>query len=218
MTAGEAAANESERARIKAHALREQADRLENHALQYEKGRVGELEVAETLDRLSVAGFARIDDVRWPGTTRANIDHLIFGPTGFFVVDAKNWSGKVWVNRGTLWNGRYGKTRETDKVTTMASQLQAHLGPSVGICAPVLCLAGQPDIAPTRCGQTTVVGLSHLNRWIFDQREIWPMDHVLALALWLPSVLSPASGVGPVAVRGIQPTSARLRRWTDAWI
>jgi hypothetical protein len=50
--------------------------------------------------RLESVGYRVIDDIRWPGTTKANIDHVINGPTGMFVVDAKNWTGKIAVKAG----------------------------------------------------------------------------------------------------------------------
>ena len=39
-------------------------------------------------------GFAVLHDRRIPGT-RANIDHIVVSPAGVFVVDTKNWSGRV---------------------------------------------------------------------------------------------------------------------------
>ncbi len=200
VSAGAAAASESERAKRKAEALRDQAARLETYAAKCEQGEAGEREVARTLDALSSAGFARIDDVRWPGTSRANLDHLVFGPAGFLVVDAKNWSGQVVVRRGVLRQGGYSRARETDKVARMAADLSAHLGPSVGSCRPVLCLVGQVEQPPTLCGSTIVIGLQKINRWLFESPVIWPASHVDALATWLPSVLESASSADPVKV------------------
>ena len=43
----------------------------------------------------------------WPGRRFANIDHVVVGPGGVFVIDSKNWSGDVRVVEGTLrQNGR----------------------------------------------------------------------------------------------------------------
>ena len=47
-----------------------------------------------------------LHDRRVPGSP-ANIDHLVIGPTGVFVVDAKNFSHQLSLNKGTLWTGRY---------------------------------------------------------------------------------------------------------------
>ena len=39
-------------------------------------------------------GFAVLHDRCIPGT-RANIDHIVISPAGVFVIDTKNWSGRV---------------------------------------------------------------------------------------------------------------------------
>ena len=207
MTAGAAAASESERARSKAQQYRERAERLERRAEVFDRGQAGELRVAQTLDLLLPAGYARLDDVRWPGTTKANIDHVVFGPGGMFVVDAKNWTGDVVVRAGVLRQNGYRRTRETDKVLRMTADLQAHLGASVGQCQPVLCLVGQPTTRPTLAEGVTVVGIGELGRWLFTRPEIWPASHVAALAAWLPHVLTTATDGRPARVLGPTTTS-----------
>lgn len=55
-------------------------------------GAEGERRVAEVLT--GVGGIAVLHDRRIPGS-RANIDHLVVGPAGVFVVDAKKHQGRV---------------------------------------------------------------------------------------------------------------------------
>jgi len=44
---------------------------------------------------------------RWPGRRFANVDHVVVGPAGVFVIDSKNWSGSITVRAGVLrQNGR----------------------------------------------------------------------------------------------------------------
>jgi hypothetical protein len=201
MAAGSAAQSESERSRERAEDLRRRAARLDRRAEAFEQGRVGELVVSAALSRLIPAGYALIDDVRWPGTQKANIDHLVYGPSGMFVVDAKNWSGNVTVKAGVLRQNGNGRTRETDKVAEMTAQLQTALGASVGALTPILCLVGQPNVTADICGRTVVVGTDGLAAWIFNRREIWPAQHVSALTAWLPHVLQPASaGTGRIEI------------------
>jgi Nuclease-related domain len=208
VAAGSAAQSESERSRQRANDLRRQADRLDQRADAFEKGRVGELAISAALARLVPAGYALIDDVRWPGTQKANVDHVVYGPAGMFVVDAKNWTGTVEVRAGVLRQNGYRRTRETDKAASMAASVQAFLGPSVGAVNPVLCLVGQPLTPAQMCGATLVVGADGLAPWIFRQREIWPAYHVAALTAWLPAVLQPASPGSPSVVIATSPTSA----------
>ncbi len=48
-----------------------------------------------------------LHDVHWPGRQFANIDHIVVGPSGVFVIDSKNWEGQVDVRQGVFrHNGR----------------------------------------------------------------------------------------------------------------
>lgn len=58
------------------------------------KGASGERHVATCLGRVLGKDVALVHDRRIPGT-RANIDHIAIGPTGVYVLDAKNVSGRV---------------------------------------------------------------------------------------------------------------------------
>lgn len=70
----------------------------------------GERQVCAELSRLAPSGFEHLDDLRWRADldSRVNLDHLVVGPTGVYVVDAKNWAGRIEV-RGNhvLQDGRY---------------------------------------------------------------------------------------------------------------
>ena len=95
-------AAESARAKAKRH--REIADR-------YGRGADGEEATAQALAPLAAQGWVVLHDVAWPGRRLANIDHVAVGPPGVFVIDSKNWSGRVAVERGLLrQNGRVRTT------------------------------------------------------------------------------------------------------------
>lgn len=58
------------------------------------KGASGEIRLANRLDR-DLDGTATVLHDRKVPKTRGNIDHLVVAPTGIWIVDAKNYSGKV---------------------------------------------------------------------------------------------------------------------------
>ena len=87
MKAGESARQEARRAR-------ERADRLARRAEMFEKGAAGETRTAEALAALGPE-WVVLHDQRWPGRRLANIDHVVIGPGGIFVIDSKNWSGDL---------------------------------------------------------------------------------------------------------------------------
>src|SRR6476469_10354007 len=96
-----------ESAREIARRRREKAERLTRVADAYEKGAEGERQTANALAMLPAAGWFVLHDVRWPGKRFANIDHVVIGPGGVFVIDSKAWSGRVEVRHDVLrQNGR----------------------------------------------------------------------------------------------------------------
>ena len=65
------------------------------HETAFRRGAAGEAAVAESLERRVEGGSAiLLHDRRMP-RGRGNIDHLAVAPAGVFVIDAKDWSGKV---------------------------------------------------------------------------------------------------------------------------
>jgi hypothetical protein len=57
-------------------------------------GARGEEAVGRNLEALRAEGIAVLHDRRIPGS-KANIDHIVISPAGVFVVDPKNYRGKV---------------------------------------------------------------------------------------------------------------------------
>src|SRR5688500_611754 len=95
-----------ESARERAERTREKAERLERGGDSWERGAEGESATARVLAALP-PDWVVLHDLRWPGRRFANIDHLVIGPGGVFVVDSKNWTGRVAVDGGVLrQNGR----------------------------------------------------------------------------------------------------------------
>ena len=65
--------------------------RMERVRLNFRKGATGEARIAWILEALPDA-YQVIHDIPTPF---GNIDHVVIGPSGVFVVDAKNWKGVV---------------------------------------------------------------------------------------------------------------------------
>ncbi len=60
----------------------------------WRRGYEGERVVGELLESALPDTFHVFNDVHFPGRT-ANIDHIVIGPSGIFVLDTKNWRGNV---------------------------------------------------------------------------------------------------------------------------
>lgn len=89
----------------------------------WQRGYEGERVVGELLESSLPDTFHVFNDVHFPGRT-ANIDHIVIGPSGIFVLDTKNW-------RGTVSLSDDGKTLfingEPDKNNTVNVALSAAL-------------------------------------------------------------------------------------------
>ena len=120
-------------------------------------GAEGERLVAATLETLAPYGWTALHDLHWPGRPLANIDHIAIGPGGVVVIDAKNWSGHVAVESGTLRQNGYRRDREVEGAAQAAQAVAALFQPQhrQGVHA-VICLAGQ-DQTPTVCEPGVVV-------------------------------------------------------------
>lgn len=70
----------------------------------WRKGAAGERRTARMLRPLARRGYTVLHDRALP-YGRANVDHLVIGPTGIFVVDTKNWDKRKRVTR----RGRRGQ-------------------------------------------------------------------------------------------------------------
>lgn len=68
-------------------------DQLDAERIKWQRGDQGETAVGKILAELSDA-FEVINDLKVPGQN-ANLDHVVVGPTGVFILDAKNCRGLV---------------------------------------------------------------------------------------------------------------------------
>jgi hypothetical protein len=76
-------------------------------AVAWRRGAAGERRTARLLAVLERQGWAVLHDLAVPGS-RANIDHLVIGPGGVFVIDSKHYRGRLELDwSGRLWHGRY---------------------------------------------------------------------------------------------------------------
>jgi hypothetical protein len=73
----------------------------------WRRGAVGERRTARLWARLERQGWAVLHDLAVPGS-RANLDHLVIGHGGVFVIDSKQHRGRLQLDpTGRLWHDRY---------------------------------------------------------------------------------------------------------------
>jgi len=90
MAGGSSAALQAEAAQGLAAELRRRADDYERMVENYAAA-ASERRLEQTLSPLRNQGFHVLANRKWPGSTKAQVDFLLVGPSGVFIVDAKSW-------------------------------------------------------------------------------------------------------------------------------
>jgi hypothetical protein len=113
--------------------------RPSEQARTWQRGAQGERRTARLLDRLTRDGSVVFHDLAMPGSD-ANVDHLVIGPTGLFVIDSKQWTGSVHQSAdGVAWHNHYCLDRTLETVRWEAETFGQLLGTRVGA---LLCVHG----------------------------------------------------------------------------
>jgi hypothetical protein len=187
MAAGDGAAEQSRLAAERVARLKRQLDQAERDTKSWDAGAVGERIVADRLSQLIPHGWYVLHDVHWPGRPKANLDHVLVGPGGIVVVDAKNWTGEVRVSAGVLWQGRYSRTQSVEGALAQCAAVASVLAPPHRrLVRPLICMAAQPDLFGVTSSDVAVAGV----------------DRVVAAVTALPAVMDQQTVVGLYAHLG----------------
>jgi hypothetical protein len=161
------------------------------HIERWGAGAEGERRTARTLRPLLRSGWHVVHDLDWPGA--GNVDHLVVGPGGVFVLDSKAWSGVVSVddagatitprdNPDAAWTARGQRGRQARAGTAVARALASRSGLAVPQPEPVVVVwARFPQRAECAGGVTYVEG-EHLADWLLSQPQRLHGDQVAQLA------------------------------------
>ncbi len=113
--------------------------RPSEQARTWQRGAHGERHTARLLDRLTRDGFIVFHDLAVPGSP-ANVDHLVIGPTGVFVIDSKQWTGSVHQGAdGLAWHNHYRLDRTLETVRWEAQVIGRLLGTRI---SALVCVHG----------------------------------------------------------------------------
>jgi hypothetical protein len=154
-------------------------------------GAVGEEMTAAALAALPAGAFVVLHDRRKP-RSRANIDHLVVGPTGVWVVETKNYGGSLAVRDGDLWIGGRRKTAFIDQVKSQAGAVSTALG---GVpVLPIICVhrADFPLLGRAELRGVRIVGSHGLVEAISTAPIVLRPDEVTSLSRLADERLAPA--------------------------
>jgi hypothetical protein len=145
-------------------------------AVAWRRGAAGERRTARLLAPLEWHGWAVLHDLAVPGS-RANLDHLVIGPGGVFVIDSKQYRGRLRLDpTGRLWHGRYPLAPTLRAVGFEADQA-AQVLPDPGVAVvPIVAVHG----AQVPWGKVVMSGV-----------PVVPAKRLPSMLRKLPAVLRP---------------------------
>lgn len=205
MGAGDGAAEQSRLAAERVARLKRQLDQAERATKAWDAGAAGERVVADKLSELVPRGWYVLHDVHWPGRPKANLDHVLVGPGGVVVVDAKNWTGEVRVSSGVLWQGRYARTQAVEGALAQCAAVASVLAPPHRrLVRPLICMAAQPDLFGVTNSDVAVAGARRVVGAIESLPPVLDQQTVVGLYAHLGQQLTHEQEPGITAFRGVQ--------------
>lgn len=126
MAAGGSAGLEAERQLARATALEAEALLARERAENFMAASVSERRTAQALAPLTAHGYHLVADRQWPGSRTAQVDLIVVGPSGVFIVDSKFWR-EVEVIMGHIYRGDADVTDEFDGLAELAWKTEAAL-------------------------------------------------------------------------------------------
>jgi hypothetical protein len=164
--------------------------RPSERARTWQRGAIGERHTALLLDRLTRDGFVVFHDLAVPDSP-ANVDHLVIGPTGLFVIDTKQWTGSVHQGAdGLVWHNHYRLDCTLETVRWEAQQVSRVLGSRA---AALLCVHGAHVQGGGLHAQGVVIVPAYLLRSALGQDRVLSHADVGVLATTARLRLRPAT-------------------------
>ncbi|MFJ6568842.1 UvrD-helicase domain-containing protein [Streptomyces sp. NPDC091292] len=194
-SAGGSASRRAQEARRQERLLREQWQAARQRARRWEAASEGERSVAAQLLVLTARGWRLLVDRRWPGTRAANVDMLLVGPGGVFVLDVKNWRSAPDASDGTLRSGGERRDAHVTKllaVTKAAESAVASLGMSPVAVQPLMVFAGHR--VDTALGRVRLLGEREAGPALLSERHRLRAASVRAIADHLERVFPEYEG------------------------
>jgi hypothetical protein len=156
----------------------------------WQRGAAGERRTARLLDRLTRDGYVAFHDLAIPGSP-ANVDHLVIGPTGVFVIDSKQWTGSVQQGAdGLVWHNHYRLDRTLETVRWEADTIGRLLSTRIH---PLLCVHDAQVHGGGLDAQGVAIVPAHLLRSALGYDRVLSDADVQHLATTAWSSLRPAA-------------------------
>ncbi|MDQ2882826.1 MAG: AAA family ATPase [Actinomycetota bacterium] len=211
--AGGSAAREARAAADRVRSLEAELRRETRRCSGFAVAAMSEPRTAAALEPLESRGWRVLHDRRWPGSTRANVDHVAVGPGGVAVIDSKHWSGPISVIAGRLRCDEEDRQEAVENLlalSTVVEELLAEVGGSPPVESPtsVLPLVGmsplhvlpvlaftehdRADVSSARIGRVQLTAVRQLPALLAAQPRVLAAKQVAMVASHLERLMPPA--------------------------
>ncbi|MHA6695293.1 nuclease-related domain-containing DEAD/DEAH box helicase [Homoserinimonas sp. A520] len=153
MSAGSSAAQQAQRLSALAQSYRLEAERATADSGRFAAAAIAERRLAKRLSPLTAHGYYLLPDRQWPGSKNAQLDLIVVGPSGVWIVDSKHWNDFE-VAAGHMFRGQADVTDEVLRLADVANTAEeafVAVGLAPGEVRPILVMA-------TRKGRLGEVG------------------------------------------------------------
>jgi hypothetical protein len=140
--------------------------------------------IVDALNSLG-AGWERIDDIKWPGYEFANVDHVVVGPAGVFVIDVQPGKGVFDLDHAAaLRRDARSPKPAVEDVVSAAHAVGSLLGMVHRRPMAVLCLIDETGIETTVgdaliCSADKLVARLDAMAPILDEKQVADMTEKL---------------------------------------
>ncbi|MFE4544207.1 NERD domain-containing protein [Arthrobacter sp. NPDC056727] len=160
--------------------------------------------VAEKLAQLGAYGWFLLHDVHWPGRPLARLEHVLVGPGGVVVVNAKSWSGDVGVVDGSLRQNGHDRFPAVETALAQAAAVAAVLpAQRRRLVRSLICLTGQPELQGTTGAGIEVRGIGCIAAAVAGLPDELDAPAVLLLYAQLGQLLTRPQVADQGAVRNL---------------
>ncbi len=145
MAAGDSAGDEARRQLALADAHEAAAEKARSDAGNWAIASATEKRTAILLAPLSVIGYVPLHDRSWPGSRHAQVDLVLVGPGGVFIVDTKAWK-EVTIDGGRVFRGQEDVTEDIENLSELGRTVEedlAEVGLAPGEVHVVMALVGE---------------------------------------------------------------------------
>jgi hypothetical protein len=146
-------------------------------------GAKGEIRTGEELEKLRAHGYLFRHDLDGPS---GNLDHLVVGPPGVFLLDSKMWHGRVIVGGRNVrverghdgldnYSARESLIRAKQSARRLSTEMKHRTGKPIWVRA-VLVIWGDFSEGVRKVGHVTLVRGDLLVNWLQDQPKRFPPE------------------------------------------